>query len=77
MLQPPQKARHWAKRPYKSPNAACPAGWVRQAQTVISLIKRPVCPVGGCMGLNCSKQQDLKQCGGIGPAQKIQRQREP
>lgn len=28
------------------------------------------------MGLNCSKQQDLKQCGGIGPAQKIQRQRE-
>ena len=22
-----------AKRPYKSPNAACPTGWVRQAQT--------------------------------------------
>ena len=35
-----------AKRPYKSPNAACPTGWVRQAQTVIRLIKRPVCPVG-------------------------------
>ena len=35
-----------AKRPYKSPHAACPTGWVRQAQTVIRLIKRPVCPVG-------------------------------
>ena len=22
-----------AKRPYKSPNSACPTGWVRQAQT--------------------------------------------
>ena len=22
-----------AKRPYKSPSAACPTGWVRQAQT--------------------------------------------
>ena len=22
-----------AKRPYKSPNAACPTGWVRQAHT--------------------------------------------
>ena len=35
-----------AKRPYKSPSAACPTGWVRQAQIVIRLIKRPVCPVG-------------------------------
>ena len=29
-----------AKRPYKSPNAACPTGWVRQAQTVIRLMLR-------------------------------------
>ena len=52
-----------AKRPYKSPNAACPTGWVRQAQTVIRLIKA-ACLSGGSMGLDRSKQQDLKQCGG-------------
>ena len=52
-------------------------GWLGQAGTDSDKAHKAACLPGGCMGLNCSKQQDLKQCGGIGPAQKIQRQREP
>lgn len=48
-------------------------GWLGQAGTDSDKAHKTACLPGGCMDLNCSKQQDLKQCGGIGPAQKIQR----
>ena len=42
----------------------CLPGWLGQAGTDRDKAHKAACLSGGSMGLNCSKQQDLKQCGG-------------